>query len=195
MISDIPFFMLINGLAGRARFADELVKGLAGDYFLPVACCLILVALWFGTREKIRRHHLQECIIGSLMSVGIANGFVNLCNNHYFRVRPFNELSGEQINLLFYMPTDSSFPSNFTAMLFALAVPVLFKSTKYGLILMAIALAGGFARIYVGIHYPYDILGGAAIGILTGILSYGLVKLIRPLLDIILGIMRKLFVA
>lgn len=194
-MSDLSLFLFINGLAGKVRFVDELLKGLASDYFLPVACCLILVALWFGTRDKLRRIELQESIVGSLISVGIANGFVGLCNNLYFRVRPFDDLPAGQVNLLFYRPTDSSFPSNFTAMLFALAVPLFFHNRKYGLILAAVALLGGFARIFVGIHYPLDVLGGAGIGIGTGLLSYALVKLLRPFIDLILGFMRKFFIA
>ncbi len=194
-MSDLALFLFINGMAGKVRFADELVKGLAGDYFLPVVCCLILVALWFGTGDALRRRRLLEALIASLSSVGIANGFVGLCNNLYFRLRPFDELPASQINLLFYQPTDSSFPSNFTTILFALAVPVFICNRKYGLILLAIALVGGFSRIFVGIHYPFDVLGGAAIGIFTGLLSFVLIRLLRPVVDIILGVMRKLFVA
>jgi undecaprenyl-diphosphatase len=194
-MSDTPLFFLINGLAGQIRFLDELFKGIASDYFLPVVACLIIVALWFGTRDHLRRRLQQETIIASLISVGIANGLVGLSNFFYFRVRPFYELPESQVNLLFYRPTDSSFPSNFTAMLFALAVPILFKNKKYGLVLLSIALLGGFSRIFVGIHYPFDMLGGAAIGVFTGLLSYALVRLLGPVVDFILVFMRKLYIA
>lgn len=194
-MSDTSIFYWINGLAGHIRFFDELLKGLASDYFLPVVACLILVALWFGTRDNLRRRLNQEAIISSLSSVGIANGLVNLSNFFYFRIRPFYTLPESQVHLLFYRPTDSSFPSNFTAMLFALAVPILMYNKKYGLVLLCIALVGGFARIFVGIHYPFDVLGGAGIGIFTGLLSYGLVKLLGPVIDLILRFMRKLYIA
>jgi undecaprenyl-diphosphatase len=193
-MSDTSVFLAINGLAGHIRFFDELLKGIASDYFLPVVACLIVVALWFTARDQFRRLQ-QETIIASISAVGISNGMVALFNNYYFRIRPFYVLPESQVNLLFYKPTDSSFPSNFTTMLFALAVPILFQNRKMGLILLAIALGGGFSRVYVGIHYPLDVLTGAGLGIFTGVFAYGLVKLLRPLIDLVLWVMRKLYIA
>jgi undecaprenyl-diphosphatase len=194
-MSDTSLFLRINGLAGQIRFFDELMKGFASDYFLPIVACLLVVGLWFGARDNLFRRLQQETIIASLISVGIANGLVGLCNAFYFRLRPFAVLPDSQVHLLFYKPTDSSFPSNFTTMLFALAVPIMFKNKKYGLALLGIALVGGFARIFVGIHYPLDVLAGAAIGVLTGLLSWGLVRLLKPVIDLILLFMRKLYIA
>jgi len=194
-VSDADIFRLINGLADRNQFVDEVFKAIASDYFLPVLCCLLLVALWFGTSDSARRKIHEIAIIAALSSIGIANGFVSLINNHYFRVRPFNALPPDQVNLIFYPPTDSSFPSNFAAALFALAIPIFIANRKWGTVLLLIALAGGFSRVFVGIHYPLDVLGGAGIGILVGLFSYGLIWLFRPLVNLLLWVLRKIYVA
>jgi undecaprenyl-diphosphatase len=194
-MSDTGLFLLINGLAGRIKPLDDLLIGIASDYFLPVIACLILVTLWFGIRDFRLRKLNQEAIIAAVSSIGIVNGLVDLCNNYYFRVRPFNALPPDQMHLLFYKPTDSSFPSNFSAALFALALPIVIRNNKCGAVLLFIALLGGFARVFVGIHYPLDILGGAAIGVFTGFFSFGLIKLVGPVIDYLLSFMRKLYVA
>jgi undecaprenyl-diphosphatase len=99
------------------------------------------------------------------------------------------------VNLLFYRPTDSSFPSNLAAVLFAIAVPIIIKIRSYGLILLAIAVFSSFGRIYIGIHYPLDVLGGAAIGALGALLAYGTAWLIAPLMNLIMSLLRKFYLA
>jgi undecaprenyl-diphosphatase len=127
----------------------------------------------------------------ALMGIGLANGLVALCNHYFFRTRPFNEISLMPVNLLFYRPTDSSFPSNFEAVLFTIGVAVCTKNKKVGIILLAVALLGGFSRIYVGIHYPLDILGGAVIGLMSSLLAYEFCKIFEPVIIYVLGILRK----
>jgi undecaprenyl-diphosphatase len=154
-----------------------------------------LVFLWFATRDRINREKNQQAILITLMGIGITNVLVALCNQFYFRVRPFNELPASSVNLLFYRPHDSSFPSNFTAALFAIGVAIYFKNKKCGIALLVISFLGGFARIFVGIHYPLDILGGAAIGVFGSFLAYEISKLIAPGISGLLNLLRKIYLA
>lgn len=192
---DTSLFLLINGLAGRVPIVDELFKGIANDYFLPIIACLILVALWFGTRDIRKREVNQKAIIASAISIGMANGIVALCDHFYFRARPFAVLPPSQVHLLFYKPTVSSFPSDFAALLFAIAFPILIKNKKFGLTFLSIALLGSFARVYVGIHYPLDILGGAVIGVLSGFLAYNVIRVLDRLFTDMLRLMRNIYLA
>ena len=48
--------------------------------------------------------------------------------------------------------------------MFAVATGIAIYRLRYGLVLLALAVLISFARIYVGVHYPGDVLGGAAIG-------------------------------
>ena len=171
---DETLFLWINGLAGNVAFVDEFFKGIANDYFFIVSACLILLALWFGTRGTGRREINQLGVIGASAGLGIAQAFVSLTNLILTRPRPFSELP---TNLLFYQPTDSSFPANSAAVIFAIAVAIFLVNRRAGAVLLGLAILHSFSRIYVGIHYPLDVLGGAAMGAVAALLIFGLIKL------------------
>jgi len=121
---DETLFLWINGLVGNVAFVDEFFKGIANDYFFIISACLILLALWFGTREADRREINQLGVIVASISLGITQGLVIMINSVLTRPRPFTELP---TNLLFYQPTDSSFPANSTAVIFAIAIGILYS--------------------------------------------------------------------
>ena len=151
--------------------------------------------MWFGTREAARRDNNQRAVITAVISIGLASLIVLICNHYYFRVRPFNELPAGSVHLLFYRPRDSSFPANLAAVVFAIAVPVFVKNKGYGAVLLAIAILSSIGRIYIGIHYPLDILGGAAIGTLAAFLAFGVVRLGSPLIDFFMNLLRRVSLA
>lgn len=66
---------------------------------------------------------------------------------------------------------DSSFPSGHTAFVFTQAVVYSHHNTRLRIPLYLYATVVGFSRVYLKKHYPTDILGGAALGILVGILA------------------------
>jgi len=66
--------------------------------------------------------------------------------------------------ILIFHKAETSFPSDHTTFLFAIAWSfMLFRVRFWGLFLI-LAFLGGISRIYVGVHYPYDILGGIVVG-------------------------------
>lgn len=162
--ADRAVFLFINGLGGHFAFIDDFVAGIANDYFLIVGFFLILIALWFGTRDAVQRKINQTAAISAIISLGIAQSIVDILNVFFFRPRPFTILP---TRLLFYAPTDSSFPSNAATIAFAIAFGTFFVNRKAGGILLILASMLAFARVYVGIHYPSDVLGGAAIAAVT----------------------------
>ena len=96
---------------------------------------------------------------------------VLLCNvllKHIFaRIRPCDVNTAVQ--LLIPRPHDFSFPSGHTAASFAAASALYFAGEKklFGsAVILAVLIA--FSRLYLYVHYPTDILGGIAVGILTG---------------------------
>ena len=69
-------------------------------------------------------------------------------------------------------PTDSSFPSGHTAGLFAAAVALVMYYKVKGLPALAVAFLVAISRIYLCMHFPTDVLGGAVIGSLCGVAGY-----------------------
>jgi undecaprenyl-diphosphatase len=189
---DQNLFLWINGLAGKFSPADWLLRGIANDYLVIVSASLVLLVLWLWGSQTSQRENNQKAVVVAALSLGISQGFLNLSNLFYFRPRPFNELDA---NVIFYQPTDSSFPSNSAAIVFAIAFAVLLFNRRVGIYLLILACLHGFSRIYVGIHYPLDIVGGAAFGGFTALLSYGMVWLLAPLLAYLLALARKLYLA
>ena len=98
------------------------------------------------------------------------------------RPRPCLEL----LNAIVYSRCshNPSFPSNHASNIFTLAT--LFTGVFRNTILLAftIALLVGTSRIYLGVHYPTDILGGAAMGLVMGLLGVRAYKKIETQITI-----------
>jgi len=76
------------------------------------------------------------------------------------------------------VPTTSSFPSGHTSSSFACAWVLSRLAPRLTVPLFALAALIGFSRIYVGVHYPLDVLAGAVFGILV---ATALLKLLAVL--------------
>ena len=87
--------------------------------------------------------------------------------------RPFIE---NDVNLLLIRDATSSFPSGHAAFYFALATVIYFYNKKAGLLFFLASFLIVLSRVFVGIHWPLDILAGALVGIFSGWLVIKWVK-------------------
>jgi undecaprenyl-diphosphatase len=65
------------------------------------------------------------------------------------------------------IPRDASFPSGHAATSFAAATILTFAWPRLAPLFFVLAAAVAFSRVYVGVHYPLDVIGGAALGVLV----------------------------
>ena len=120
---------------------------------------------------------------GQVALTALAIGF--LCTNVVLkhlvsRPRPWLDVAG--LIPLIEEPDPNSFPSGHTCAAFAFASAMLGTlPVRWGKALaLGTALAMGFSRLYVGVHYPTDVLTGALIGLLAGALAILLWKRLAP---------------
>lgn len=189
---DKTLALFINNIAGRWWPIDELIKGLANDYFLIIGASLGLLLLWFGTADARQRQGNQSAVLQAMSALGLATWLISYINDNLFRTRPFDEIA---VTTLLYQPTDSSFPSNSAAILFAIAVAVWLGNRKAGRIFFIIAAVHSFARVVAGMHYPMDVIGGALIGASLAVTVRWLFIALSPLVNSLFRLARAVFLA
>lgn len=189
---DSEIVLWLNQWAGRSAFLDSTVKLVVSDYFVPVSMALCLLAMWFVGKDSQTRNAHQRAVLTALIAVAFANLLVLILNQYYFRDRPFFD---HELTLLFYQPTDSSFPSNPAAVGFAMAAGMWHGSRKLGLVLFCAATLWGLSRTYSGLFYPSDVIAGALIGVGMSQLVAVALRLIEPIPSHVLRVTRKLHLA
>lgn len=196
---DRALYEWINGYVGRSALLDAATRLLVNEYLIPVALALGLLFLWFGGRRDdeaanaAERERWQRAVLCASCAVGVANAVVKLWNVAAFRDRPF--IGDPFPHLLFYKPIDSSFPSNAAALTFAIATGVWLWDRRASLGFWAPAVLFPLARLFAGVHYPLDLVGGAAVGVLSALLANAALERAQPVVGRLVAAMRRLGLA
>lgn len=131
-----------------------------------LAIALVCAVVW--RRPLVFAWVAAAVVIGALSSRGL--------RDLIGRPRPSTTYASP--HPLVHAPTDPSFPSGHTTVSFAAAAVLVYFKPRLALPLFLLAAAIGFSRVYVGVHYPFDILGGAAFGLVIGALLIVLHRLV-----------------
>ena len=185
---DQALFLAVNGFVGTLPALDRAAALVASDYLVPKALALAIVAMWFMEPDRDARMRHQIGAIAALTAMSLASLTVFIINIFYFRPRPFADMD---VNLLFYRPTDSSFPSNAAAAAFGLAFGVFCGVRRdFGIVLIAAAALYGAARIYVGVHYPADVAGAIIIAAAATWAAFKMRDALMPVLTLAIRLAR-----
>ncbi len=135
-------------------------------YFIYIS---ILYAVYFVFYKGDKKHLIRNLIllIGGATFVWIINHFLKDIIAH---PRP-------DLTLALLEPNDPySFPSGHASFMFALGFLMSYLNKRAGIIILILALATGIARVLSGVHYWYDILGGAVLAYVVSYLIFFVYK-------------------
>lgn len=165
---DLYIFNLINGFTGRWQWLDYLAMFFAQyfEYFLWL-CLFLFLAINFKKYWKM----VLEAAIAAVFTKFVLAEMVRWL---WFRPRPFVALNF--IPLINQSAKEASFPSGHASFYFALSTIVYFYNKKLGIFFYVASFFIVIFRVFVGVHWPSDILAGAVLGILIGWLLNKLFK-------------------
>lgn len=172
---DVLIFQFINNFSSKWWPLDWL--GIFLGYYAPYF--LILLAIYFLFKEKNRVRRIYFFSLASLSMI-LARGIITeVVKFFYKRPLPFESLP---IQALISKEPDGSFPSDHAAIFFALFLALYYFNKQNNWSLkpvwwsLGIISVMGIARIFAGVHWPTDILAGAAIGLLSAFI----IKILLP---------------
>jgi undecaprenyl-diphosphatase len=188
---DDAIISTLNQFAQRSWIVDKSIHFCAGNTLLKG--CLVPALVWWAwfqvdDRQRERRSRLAATLMACIVAVFIARAMALTLP---LRLRPLHSPTLDFTLPLSVEPTTlegwSAFPSDHAVLFFGLATGLLLASRRVGLLALAyVCVVIAFARVYIGYHYPTDILGGALIGAtMVGLANYAPVrdKITRPVMS------------
>ena len=171
------------------HMADSKVCPIYPVIFLAIGIAVYIRRNKANALDEAWRPKFDFAKMGLMMGVALLIGLI-ICNLTLkpliFRVRPYaNELFMPNCAniLMIEKQSDASFPSGHTVAVFEMAFAVTYYCAKkkrayWGIVAYVLAVLIAFSRLYVGVHYPSDVIAGAVIGTVSGILSVIIVNAI-----------------
>ena len=163
---DVALLSWLNGFAGHAPWLDAVM--IACTTYSPMIVALVLVGCWVCWRPA-----WQRAAVVATCAALLALGVGQLIGLALPRARPFTVLP---VTLLMAHAPDPSFPSDHATLAFAVTAVLVTVSRTLGAWLAVLSVLVMVSRVYLGVHYPTDVLGGAALGVLGAWVTLRLVR-------------------
>ena len=157
---NVTLFDKINGLAADHLVLNNFMIVVAkyGVFIIPVILVFLL----------IRKDYKNFLFVGLSIALALLVGYIT--KDLFYHPRPFAMGMGYD---LVRDDNSSSFPSNHTVAMFALATALLLINKRLvGAISLVVAILVGISRVYIGVHFPLDVLGGIVYGVTLTLLFY-----------------------
>jgi len=169
---DLAVSQLIFGIIGRWGWLDGSIIFLAK--FLPYLMGLAFLFFVFQVKPWPRKiYFVSFAVLSAVLSRGL---FTEIIRFFYVRPRPFEALGLEAL----LTNNDPAFPSAHAAFFFALAFVFWFFNRRWSWAFGIAALINGLARVFSGVHWLTDILGGLLVALVAVLIVNLLLKRFSP---------------
>jgi membrane-associated phospholipid phosphatase len=166
---DIQVFNAINEFARDTGWLHAPLLDYA-NYGVVVFAVLLLAGWWVARGSGPRT---VAAAIWAVLATLIAVGLNQPISRAVHEARPFRV--EPHILVLAHRSTDFSFPSDHAVMAGAVAAGLWLVSTRLGIVASVLAVVMAFARVYVGVHFPQDVIAGLVLGAAVALVGWLLV--------------------
>ncbi|NYI07501.1 phosphatase PAP2 family protein [Allostreptomyces psammosilenae] len=159
-----PDVALLRGVNDVAR-ATEWAHGpmaFLGEYGLPAVLFGLALYAWWRARTSADPVRAVAAVLWAPLAAGVALVVNVPIREVVQRPRPF--VTHPDLTVLVHGKEDYTFVSDHSTLVMAIAVGLLLVDRRIGVLAVLVAAFQGFGRLYVGVHYPTDVLGGFALG-------------------------------
>jgi undecaprenyl-diphosphatase len=165
---DLTLLHDLNALLLRHDALEDPLVAYANASELLFLGLLVLAFVLVGGRAKTAT---RRAVVAAGLSAGLGLAIAQVVSRLVDRPRPFVS-HPDAVHLFSAHAADPGFPSDHTTAAFAIAVALMLRSRAWGALALAAATLLAVTRVGMGIHYPTDVLAGAAIGTLAAVVLH-----------------------
>lgn len=168
-MNNTKLFFDIYNLSGKNPYLDAFMVFAAQDFIIIAIIIALIIFIQGGIREK-------KAFIFAVFALGISVIIVEFIRIFYIEPRPYIT---HPINPLIQLGQIASFPSTHTSTISTIAFSFWFYRANFSWFFIAVTLLIGFSRVFIGVHYPIDIIGGIITGLVSVNITWQIKRLIR----------------
>ncbi len=174
---DTLIFHRLNSLVGTQGIFNDVVIFFASPFAYLLMFVVVFAFIFPGYfTSVIREKKLRIGILIGVVSAFLGRYVVKTLIVHFYNSpRPFDVLDG--VNQIVMQSSMESFPSGHAIFFFTLSTVLVLYNKRLGVFLFVSSVLISTARVMAGIHWPSDVLAGASLGIITGLIFYSVLVL------------------
>lgn len=173
-------FQWINNLAGISTLLDKEMIVITNS--AAYVAILFMFILWFHNGKKENAIRKQYTVLYTTLSVVTALLVNVIIHAVYYHPRPFVTYD---VNQLVPHAANSSFVSDHSVLVLSIAFVFILRGEKLKYIALIWAVLVCISRLYVGVHFPLDVLGAAVITIITSSLLLQKKRIFEPIAKLV----------
>lgn len=160
-MSNVSLFFQIFNLNGHYPILDKLMVFGADQLIYLLIIFIFILGIYGGTKEK-------KSFLLVLLGIPVAFLLITVIHLFFFESRPFVTYN---FTPFVKEASDAAFPSRHATISAVIAFSYLYFKSKWSALFLIIMAWIGLARIYVGVHYPLDVIGGLLVSIASLFIS------------------------